>query len=168
MSGAKVVGSCHAGSLRPRPAPPPVPAPHPNDHHFHPHLTGSTLIYHHHQHDHPSQHSTQCRAMVRLFRAVETAPLLAQVHRKSGALFVCTLLCIELKLHVDDPNHTWNDQLEFWDSIGNPEDDNWPEVTATELVRATKISKAKDNTPRGRKRKLGDSESFAPTPASTD
>lgn len=81
---------------------------------------------------------------------------------------VYTLLCIELKLHLDYPNqanHTWNDQLKFWDSIGNPEDDKWPEVTVTEFVCATKISKAKDNTPERKKHKLGDSESFAPTPA---
>ena len=54
---------------------------------------------------------------------------------------VYNFLCIESKLHLDDPtqvNHTWNDQLEFWDSVGNPEDDKWPEVTVTEFVRATK------------------------------
>ena len=75
---------------------------------------------------------------------------------------VYTLLCIELKPHLNDPNqvnHTWNDHLEFWDLIGNPEDEKWPEVTVTKLVRATKISKAKDNTPKS------NSESFAPAPA---
>ena len=88
---------------------------------------------------------------------------------KAGNFFeVYTLLCIELKLRLDDPNQvnrTWDGQLEFWDLIGNPEDEKRPKVTVTELVRATKIFKAKDNTLKRKKRKLSDCESFAPAPA---
>ena len=83
-------------------------------------------------------------------------------------LFDYTLLCIELKLHLDDHNqvnHTWDDQLEFCDSVGNPEDDKWPEITVTNSVRANKVAKAKDTISKRKKRKLGKRESFAPTPA---
>lgn len=104
--------------------------------------------------------------MVRVFRAVEAAPLLViRAHFRStfnlsgvsqcftfamnyincnkrcgkavNFLFDYTLLYIELKLQLDDHNqvnHTWDDQLESCDSVGNPEDDKWPEITATNSV----------------------------------
>ncbi|KAF8544756.1 hypothetical protein BDD12DRAFT_872490 [Trichophaea hybrida] len=67
---------------------------------------------------------------------------------------VYTLLCVELKIHIDSPfreNHTWDDQLQSWDSIGNLKDDKWPDVKANDFKAAIKV------------RKLSDSASLEPT-----